>query len=145
VTRLGRWLLHIVERVIGRYYEGPTPPRHVREEVRLFRVVHPHATADQWEEFAAMMAENCYRSGFVRGYEWQERDWPGPEVEPEQLAEATAHDWSLAESDPDLAALLESGVNPEDPLAGVDADARARLYDAMGMIGETHRVVDTED
>jgi len=66
-------------------------------------------------------------------------------MDPEVLAEATAHDWSLAEGDPDLARLLESGVNPEDPLAGATEDERARAFDAIGIIGQTHRVVDLED
>jgi len=145
VTRFGRWFRNLLERLAGRYYEGAEPPRHIREEVRLFRVMHGAATADQWEEFAAMMAENCYRSGFVRGYEWAERDWPGPAVDPEVLAEAESHDWSLADGDPDLARLLETGVNPEDPLAGASEDERARAFDALGIMRETHRVVDTED
>jgi len=102
VTRAGRWLLHLLERFISRYHEGPRAPRRLRDEVLMFRRYRPDATADEWEAFAVALAEGSYEQGFARGYEWLERDWPGPATEPELLAEQAQHDWSVTDLMPDF-------------------------------------------
>lgn len=145
MTRFGRFVRNLVERFLGRYYEGPNPPRHISEEVRLFRILHPTATPEQWETFANLMAEKCYRSGFVRGYEWVERDWPGPAQDPEVLAEAMSHDWSLAESEPRFDRLLEGVSNPFDPLGEATAEERTQLLMQLGMLGGSYRSAPDEE
>lgn len=134
MTRAGRWLVRQLERLLGRYYEGPTPPRRLAEEARLFRVMYPCAGPDEWEAFAARLAASSYRDGFVRGFEWNERDWSGPADDPERLAEATAHDWSLAEADPRLENVLLLGTDPGDPLAALPPLEREQYYQRMGAV-----------
>jgi hypothetical protein len=141
VTRFARFLRNLFERLLSRYYEGPNPPRHIGEEARVFRILNPRATPREWEDFAKRHAENCYRSGFTRGYEWQERDWPGPAEDPEVLAEAMEHDWSLAEADPRLDLALTEGQDPDDLFYGVPEEDRARFFDDLGHRLGTHRVV----
>lgn len=109
MTRLGRLFRNLVERLLGRYYEGPEPPRSIGDEVRMFCHFYPTASRRQWEAFALRLAGNAYRSGFTRGLEWQERGWEGPAIDPERLAEVEAHDWSLADAGPEYAALLGPG------------------------------------
>ncbi len=112
MTRLSRFLRNLLERVLGRYYEGPRPPPRLAEEVRFFRAFKPLATPEEWERFAVSLAGRSYRDGFVRGNEWLERSWEGPAVSPERLAEARAHDWSLAETDANAKAFLDRAGQP---------------------------------
>lgn len=129
--RIKRFLNKWVEKFTGRFYEGPEPPRRMLEEVRLFRLFYPDAGADEWEIFAATLAANSYKSGFVRGYEWQERGWEGPAVEPEQVAELLEQDWSLAEENPAWDKLLTTGYNLNDPLSGVSVEQRRAIIEMM--------------
>jgi len=113
MTRLGRMFRNLLERFLGRYHEGPEPPRRLAEEVRIFRHLFPLADARQWEELAVELAGRSYRDGFTRGFEWCERSWEGPAVEPERLAEAQAHDWSAGDANPVVRELL---LREPDPL-----------------------------
>lgn len=141
MTRAGRFFRNLVERLLGRYYEGPPPPRRLEEQVRLFAVYYPRATRAEWTEFATRIAATAYRDGFVRGYEWQERGWEGPRIDPEVLAEERSHDWSLAEQHPRLQEVLAQGIDPRDPLAGIDEDRRVEFLDELGRRAGTYRVV----
>lgn len=140
MTRFGRMLRNLLERFLGRYYEGPQPPRRLVEEVQLFRIYHPGAGPEEWAQFALAFAANAYRDGFVRGYDWQERGWEGPVADPEQLLELESHDWSVAEQNPTVAEALEAGIDPRDPFYGVDEAERARFLDDLGRRMGTHRV-----
>lgn len=145
MTRAGRFLRNLLERLLGRYYEGPHPPRRLAEEVKLFRIYYPGATAEQWSRFATRLASNAYEEGFVRGYEWQERGWDGPVDDPEQLLELEAHDWSLAEQNPTVAEALAAGIDPNDPFYGSNEQERARFLDDLGQRLGTHRVTVTDE
>ena len=140
MTRFSRFLHRLVERMLGVYHEGPEPPRRLAEEVKLFRIYYPGATPEQWAAFAANLAANSYRSGFTRGYEWQERGWEGPAIEPEQLAEIQAHDWSLAEMSPRVAGMLAAGADAADPLRYATEEQKAIFFDQLGEAMGTHRV-----
>lgn len=96
MNKLGRFLFRLLERIFGCYSEGPDMPVRFIEEARLFRVINPHASHELWEVFTRDMMKRAYQDGWVRGYEWNERWWPGPPPEAERLAEAAQHDWSLA-------------------------------------------------
>jgi len=126
--RFRKWIRSIAEWFIGDYYEGPQPPRHIAEEARLFRLLNPNAGPSDWESFAVKHAQNCYRSGFVRGFEWTERDWPGPPDDPEVLAELERHDWSLAGADPRLDLALATAANPDDPIAMLHSPAERQAF-----------------
>lgn len=96
MTRLARFVRDLLERLLGRFHEGPEPPPRLAEEVRLFRSLATHTpTEEEWEVFAARLAERAYHDGFVRGTHWLERSWPGPEVTPERLLEEQAHQQKL--------------------------------------------------
>jgi hypothetical protein len=87
LTPLKRWLRNMLERWLGCYYEGPPPPARLSAQVLLFAQENPHATRAEWSAFCMAHAEECYRTGWVRGYEWYGRDGyqHEPAVDPELL------------------------------------------------------------
>jgi hypothetical protein len=130
-SRLIRWLMRLVEKWLGRYYEGPDAPRRLTEELRLWLALNPDAPREVVVGYAACLVEAAYRDGFVRGYEWQERDWKGPSVDPEVMAELQAQDWSLAESNPRVRRILTDGYDADDPLANVSAPDKRQFFDFL--------------
>lgn len=121
----------LLEKLTDQFYEGPEPPKRLPEKVKLFRLYYPHADADEWAAFANRIARNSYKDGFIRGYEWQERDWPGPELEPERVAELTEQDWSLAEESREWSKLLEKGYDPRSPLANLSPEQRRAVVETF--------------
>jgi hypothetical protein len=62
--------------------------------VVAFANAHPKATRGEWIAFAAAHAGEAYRSGYVRGHEWAERDDEmRPDVPPEVVADLVDPDW----------------------------------------------------
>jgi hypothetical protein len=131
VTRAGRLFRNLLERFLGRYYEGPTPPPRLGEEVALWFALNPDADHARVRGYVTALLDAAYRDGFVRGYEWQERGWEGPAIDPEQLAEAAEHDWSLADWHPRARRILTDGMDAADPLANVAAPDRRRFHEAL--------------
>jgi len=132
----------VLERMLGRLTDGPSPPPRLREAVIVFRVMYPTASIDEWEAFAIAQAEDAYRSGFVRGLEWSERELDNMDPDtPERLAEAASHDWSLAESSPSLREMLDKRYDPRDPFAHVPPEDRAAFVDQLGEYFGGFRVV----
>ena len=95
-SRVGRWLRRFLEKRLANYYEGPDAPERLAEMVVWFANANPHATRAEWVEFAALHAAECYRSGYVRGYEYSERDPVVREFQPEEVADALYPDWRWA-------------------------------------------------
>lgn len=130
-----RWLKdklgRVVDRFRGTFYEGPEPPPRLAESVKLFRLYYPDATPEQWEKFAVRLANNTYRDGFIRGWEWLQRGWEGPDIEPEQLAEIQSHDWSLAASNPDWQRMLQMGYDPSSPLRRLSPEQRRAVVETF--------------
>lgn len=131
--RLRRWWRKVKDLWSGTYYEGPTPPPRLLDEVRIFMVLYPNASKQQWMEFSTKHAANSYRSGFVRGHDWVERGWEGPppDEDRERLLEAEMHDWSLAEESPQWERILTTGRLSEDPLAGLDAEGKQEFMNML--------------
>lgn len=103
MTILARWARDLLERLLGRFREGPDTPRRLLEEPRLFRALSPEApTEEEWEAFAKRLIDFAYRQGYVRGFHWAERSWDGPEKDPgELLAELSADPaWAEVLADP---------------------------------------------
>ena len=140
MTPFARFLSRLAEKVADRYYEGPDAPQRLAEEVRLFRAIYPEASPDEWAEFAIRLAGNAYRSGYVRGVEYVERD-PNPPEPDQDLLEQQRHDWSLSDGHPLIRDVLEQGRAPADPLAHLTPAQRAEHFDLQGRILGTHRVV----
>ena len=116
MTMLKRWLRRVLARLLDRWEEGPDAPKRLSEEVRLFRHQYPRATPDEWERFAVTLAGNAYRQAFVRGFEWNERCWPGPEIDPDAVAIFFGHDVSVGDNSPNLRQLLQTvprGISEE--------------------------------
>lgn len=90
MTRAGRLLRNLLERLLGRYYEGPEPPARLREQVLVFAGSNRRATRAEWVEFAAGIAGEAWRTGYHRGLEWSERDLVrrDPVRDPEELVRA---------------------------------------------------------
>lgn len=84
------------EKILGKWEEGPEPPKRLREYVTVFANRYPNATRAEWLEAAASLAEEAYRNGFQRGYEHSERDALPREFSPEQLADQLDPDWRWA-------------------------------------------------
>lgn len=131
ISRAGRWLRNLIEKFLGRYYEGPDPPRRLTEELRVWLYINPDADRSTVEGYVALLLESAYREGFTRGYEWQERDWPGPAVDPELLAELEQQDYSLADYNPRLRRILKDGYDADDPLANVASPDRRAFFDML--------------
>lgn len=139
MTALGRFIRDSIDRLQRRYYEGPEPPPRLEQEARIFAATHRDATAEDWKEFATRFAQNAYRDGFTRGQEWAHRLWPGPEHDPEMLAEAAAHDWTLPEEG---LRLLERQPSP---IEGIGAAEAARLQHQLHRAGARLVVTETAD
>jgi hypothetical protein len=133
MTRAGRFFRKLLERILGIFNEGPTPPRRISEEVRLYRALHPDATDEDWVQFATAIAENSYREAYIRGYEYAERFWPGPTDDPDALLALQNEQVSLADQHPRLRMLIELGYDPADPFGGMSAtDRRAAIEQISG-------------
>lgn len=130
-SMLIRWMKRVIERWMDRYYEGPESPPRVFEELRLWAALNPDAPRDVILGYASVLLDAAYRDGFVRGYEWQERGWKGPSIDPDVLAEAQSQDWSLADSNPRVRRILEAGYDPNDPLANVAAPDRRAFFEML--------------
>lgn len=119
VTPLVKLVRNLRDRWLGRFYEGPQPPARLRELAVAFANAHPRATRAQWVEFAAAHGDEAYRSGYVRGAEYVERDaFARPDVPPEVMADALYPDWRWAPA-VDLTA-------PEDPVTDDAEDEHDR-------------------
>jgi hypothetical protein len=87
MTFAKRLLVRLLERLLGKYEEGPTAPSRFGEVVLEYVRDCPRATRQEWVDFATRHACTAYREGYVRGYEWCDRDprRMEPEMEPEAL------------------------------------------------------------
>jgi hypothetical protein len=136
-----RFFRNTLEKLAKTFEEGPEPPLRLRDEVRMFRVMHPLATAEQWYAQCLELVDAAYRQGFARGYEWKERDLDSSHKESERLADIAKHAVDIAEGNTNLRASLDSGIDLSDPLHGIPAEYRAEFVDALGAYSGTHRVV----
>jgi hypothetical protein len=91
MTIFSRWCRDLLERLLGRYKEGPDPPPRLADDVHLFRLRSPGPpTEEEWAAFAERLAERAYRDGYARGVHWLERSWDGPALGPEKVLELEA-------------------------------------------------------
>jgi len=94
VTPLKKLVVTAMEKIIGRYYEGPEPPAYIDRMVAQFAQDAPKATRAQWTAFALGLAQEAYRTGYTRGYEYTERtdDWH-PALPPDVIADMMDSTW----------------------------------------------------
>ena len=122
-SRARAWL----EKKLERFYEGPRPPNRYGVEARAFAKLHPNADPDAWAEVVEAIAADAYRDGYVRGFEWRERDLEAAN-ERMKLEEAERNAW---ERGPEQ---LE-GI--DDPLDGLSPEQREILLHQLGHVGAT--------
>jgi len=141
VSAIRRLVLRAIDRIAGRFYEGPDPPVRIAEQARLFLLANPGAGSVAWESFARELAGSAYRDGFTRGIEALARR-KEPESFPslDDAADRERHEWSLREHSEAMARFLD-GEGEGDPLAGVPPHERAAVFDELGIVSGGHRVV----
>ncbi len=103
--------------------------------VEAFADEHPKATRGEWLEFAQKHAAEAYRSGYMRGVEWTERDLErGIEaLDPDQAAEEMAHGFEWEPPTTSLDLMLEEIVLEQvgpPPAHFTDADEAAAHFAA---------------
>lgn len=116
-ARFWRWvrvaIRNALQRVAGTYHEGPDPPVRLAQAVEAFISMRPHATTQDWASFAAGHAAEAYRSGYLRGVEWQARSPRSADLAQRATAHEMAerHGWSwvdLAPAEDQLAAIVQN-------------------------------------
>lgn len=141
MTPLARAARNLVERVKGRFYEGPTPPTRLRDMAAAFANAHPRATRAEWLEFAARHAEEAYRSGHTRGVEWAERDLErrDPATDPERRMYDEGHGFDWLDEPVQLARpddAVQDVAAPGNALGEVEAHNRgAREWHEARLLG----------
>jgi hypothetical protein len=141
VTRFGRLVRNLIERWLKRYYEGPLPPRRLDQMVVVFANMHPKATRAEWVLFAARHADEAYRTGWVRGFEWCERDLlrRDPQIDPEaaMLMHGMDPEWINNPVDlRDPAAVVQSEQPDESLLEQRDYNLRIEADNARRAMGK---------
>lgn len=131
--KIREWLRKLYDKLRGRFYEGPDPPERLRQAVNAYASMGEHTMGD-WIEFASRLAEESYRSGYLRGVEWHDRaaEHGDPTDKLEQLAlQERGHGWSWIDQVPaeaDMARLVES---ESDLLERMSPEARLRYEDRI--------------
>lgn len=130
MTPVTKWLRRKAEEWIEKYYEGPEPPERFALMAIEFANLYPTATREQWVAFATEQARGAYRSGYMRGFEYVERDpsaWR-PDLPPEILADMIDPDWRTRPVDRGI-------MYPE----AVPVDAHDEAQQTIHFIKETAR------
>jgi len=138
--RLRRFFRRLVDKAVGRFYEGPELPDRFVDEARLFLLFNPKATHLEWEQFAVELVASAYRAAYVRGLEAHLRSTLPEPLQLESEADRKRHEWSIKEHDEAFRAYLE-GKGEGDPFAGVPPHERAQLIDELGQVIGDYRVV----
>lgn len=95
MTPIKRLLRNFAQKMTNVYYDGPEPPARLLDAVRHFAGCI--RTQAEWKQFAATHACEAYRTGYVRGLEWSERDLDrrDPETDVELVIANSQHSWGL--------------------------------------------------
>lgn len=113
-----RWVRNLRERAFGTFEEGPDPPERLADAAEAFAAAHLRATRGEWIAFAAAHAGEAYRSGYVRGLEWAERDpEKRPDVPPDMVADAVDPGWRWRRGIP-----VDGGITEVVPDEWTDAE-----------------------
>jgi hypothetical protein len=138
VTRLARFVRNILEMLLARFYEGPEPPKRLAEMVLVFANMHPRATRAEWTAFAQAHANETYRTGYVRGLEFAERDLDRrPKDDPERLMAAMGYGDGWLDEPVDLSAPTD--VVQEEPRAMGRSEQWSEYNAAIEHFNKTRR------
>ncbi len=110
--RAKKWIRTTIEKVVGEYEEGARPPERLRSTALAFAELNPHATRREWLAFAVGFAGECWRAGYLRGYERAEREDEAVGERPEEIADMLGPDWrEVPMGDPRLDELVPDGFD----------------------------------
>jgi hypothetical protein len=140
IQRLRLALIRLLEKMLGRFKEGPPPPPRYAQSAQLFGVYHRGASAYEWRAFAVTLAENAYRDGFMRGYQWKERGSRLAAVDPREMIDG--RQLGIRPDDPRLLEMMERGVDPRDPLAQVPEEELRQVFGPVRGLFEKSRIGD---
>ncbi len=113
----------VLEKILGRFYEGQRTPRRFLEGPAAFAKAAPSASAAEWAAAAEQMIDDAYRAGYVRGLEADRRaksEWRSPQQD--EMEEALAR---LADEHAPYPWRTEFEMGSDDPLRGVPNELRA--------------------
>jgi hypothetical protein len=99
MTPLKKSLRNVVQKMAGTFYEGPIPPKRIVDAVEHFAHSKDALLLEEWVEFAAIHACEAYKTGYVRGVEYAERDNSNPD-NPELLAAEREQTWGELDDGP---------------------------------------------
>lgn len=91
--RVRQWLSRRRQKREGQFFEGPAPPRRVRDQVIAFANAFPGATRLQWVEAMVDLCEGFWIDGWARGHEWAERAERKSGITPEAIADQIDPEW----------------------------------------------------
>lgn len=92
--RARKWLRQRFEKWAGSFYDGPRPPEErLRQQATDFANMYPHATRAMWVKFASGLAEEVWRSAYLQGVEWAERENMGTLPDPDKIMDAIDPEW----------------------------------------------------
>jgi hypothetical protein len=84
-----KWLRRWFEKLLGYWYENVVPPKRFAEHIQEFSA-KPHTDA-QWRKFTTDLTRHAYQTGFVRGFEADERTERFPD--PDEVADFEHPGW----------------------------------------------------
>jgi hypothetical protein len=134
-TPLVRFFRRMAEKLFGTWKEGIEPPDRLGDMVITFANMHPHATRQDWVVFATFHAREAYRSGYLRGVEYAEREDDEPGLDPDVLMDAmNGPSWRGRPVGPNLEPPAEDlhdweWYPTEGPTLEGDVAARVREYE----------------
>ena len=130
------------EKLIGRYYEGPSPPVRLAEQVVAFGAGNPTASREEWAVFVTRLVQSAYRDGFTRGREWEARDLDSlsPDA-PLREAEEASHNFAWESPARMTADQLAERVDGEFFETLPDDEQKARYLDTVGRYQGNFRMV----
>lgn len=135
-TRAKRWIRHLLERLLGIFYEGEQPPERLREIVTTWANNHPNATRADWLAMMEEWGDEVYRTAYQRGIEYVERDptfWK--DIDPDAIADEVDPNWRWRpevklEGDPDFVPAEDDPDQLEDLLYELESEQQdeSRFY-----------------
>lgn len=131
--RVARWWRRLVDKARGRFYEGPEPPDRLGQMVSVFAAMYPRATVADWIQFASGHAEECYRSGFIRGVEYRTRS-QSDEEQMLELVTATSRGATWVDLAPSPAELEQVVADNADVWERLSPEEQALHLDTIGRV-----------
>lgn len=106
-----RWLRNWAEKLSNSFYEDINPPPIFAYSAEVYG--RKERTQEEWQAFAVSVAEQAYRTGYVRGVEYTERsDWWRSDIPPEAAAEMQDKSWMERPVGADMDIAPEIEVEP---------------------------------